>query len=360
MVGQRGSSRLDGSIASMSRVAPPPLLALDGEPVLGDRAPRPVARGPDGPPGCGGGTRGAAATAATPARVGGVGRGLARAGQRHGCDVEVPVDEGDVEGAGQHAVALHVRGHARPGRSRRRCAGTRRVRARGKWSASRRHPPGPGAAKLVDGRACSHVLPLSSCDRTSRPRSLRPGRVDQCSHRPQRAVDRLVDVEALAVVQLDQRQRAVDQQQQRDQPLPSGDVGIDPVALEVVGEQRAAALSRAVRISRPAVEAIWWRSSGRLPAKSCHIARWNAARSSSPGRAVGSLRQRLTRRLGGRGGEQLVARREVPVDRRHRDAAALGHRRHRQLVERSLGRPARAPRQAPSAGSAPDVRPADS
>ena len=92
-----------------------------------------------------------------------------------------------------------------------------------------------------------------------------------------------------------------------------------------------------MRISRPAVDAIWWRSSGRLTAKSCHMARWNVASSSSSGRRGRRLRQRLARRFGRGGGEQLVAGREVPVDGRHRDAAALRHRRYRQLVERSLG-----------------------
>ena len=42
--------------------------------------------------------------------------GFARPGQRHRRDVEVPVDERDVEGTGQHAVARHVGGA--PGRAR--------------------------------------------------------------------------------------------------------------------------------------------------------------------------------------------------------------------------------------------------
>ena len=50
-------------------------------------------------------------------------------------------------------------------------------------------------------------------------------------------IERLVDIEALAVVQFDERQRSVDQQQECDQALPSVGLWIDPVTLDVAGEQ---------------------------------------------------------------------------------------------------------------------------
>ena len=221
-----------------------------------------------------------------------------------------------------------------PGRSRRRCAGTRRSARRGsgrRAAASRPvRVPRTWCVDAVATGMCWFPLVVSVILTIggSRRSALAP---------PTAIVDRLVDVEALAVVQLDQRQRAVDQQQQRDQPLAGRrSPGRPPGAR--CSRRAIGGCGRAGRCASPAPPST---RSGGAAAGGCRRSRatspaGTSARSSSPARAGGSPAQRLARRLGGGGGEQVVPGREVPVDGRHRDPAALRHRRHRQLVERSL------------------------
>ena len=68
VVGQRDSSRLDGSTASISLFRRRHCSRSSANQCSADGAPRSTIEGVGGPPGCDDGTRGAAATSSTPAR----------------------------------------------------------------------------------------------------------------------------------------------------------------------------------------------------------------------------------------------------------------------------------------------------